>query len=70
MSAPTSKQDRDEWRRRAYARRILVNGRLVAPVAEERHGRATTYISHGCRCDLCRAAATRRVQEYRRKQKS
>lgn len=44
-------------RQRNYARRITVNGRLVAPVPVEQHGRLHTYQHHGCRCDLCASAA-------------
>lgn len=35
------------------ARRVLTNGRLVAPVPPERHGRYTTYRNWGCQCQPC-----------------
>ena len=30
-----------------------------------RHGQNTTYVSHGCRCDRCRAAHSRATAKYR-----
>jgi hypothetical protein len=38
---------------RSRARRIEVDGRLVAPVGDERHGKPSTYINEGCRCPPC-----------------
>lgn len=41
-----------------FARRVEVEGRLVAPVPAERHGRMTTYNNWGCRCVPCTEDAT------------
>lgn len=43
-------------RARRRAARVLIDGRLVAPIAAELHGRASTYANHGCHCDPCREA--------------
>lgn len=52
------KRARDRTRRERYfAQRHLVNGRLVAPVPEDQHGRRNTYSYYGCRCELCCMAA-------------
>lgn len=53
------------------ARRVLVDGRLVAPVPPEKHGKATTYGNWGCRCEPCTQANNagcyaRRVERRRR----
>lgn len=38
------------------ARRVLVDGRLVAPVPVERHGTQALYTNWGCRCLRCTTA--------------
>jgi hypothetical protein len=38
------------------ARRMLVDGMLIAPVPTEQHGRESTYKNHYCRCALCKEA--------------
>lgn len=51
-----------------YARRVLVGGVWVAPVAADRHGLAYTYNAWGCRCDPCKTAANaerRRLAQLR-----
>jgi len=51
-----------------YARRVLVDGVWVAPVAADRHGLAYTYNTWGCRCDRCKSAANaerRRLAQQR-----
>jgi len=48
------------------ALREEVDGRLVAPVPAELHGRLSTYNNRGCRCDPCRAAGS--AATARRKQ--
>lgn len=58
------------WLRKRYAERMLINGRLVAPLPAGRHGRMVTYVKHGCRCDLCRDVAARSRAAYRRKRQS
>lgn len=40
-------------RRGHYARRVVVDGRPVAPLPAERHGRLHTYQHYGCRCVVC-----------------
>jgi hypothetical protein len=40
-------------RLRRAARRVLVDGRLVAPVPAERHGRPSTYVNWRCQCLPC-----------------
>lgn len=42
--------------RKRMARRELIDGRLVAPVPAERHGKSVTYRNHGCRCVPCTVA--------------
>lgn len=54
-------------RRKRQARmavRILVDGRLTAPLPPERHGRPGTYSYHGCRCVPCTRANTGAVEEW------
>lgn len=45
-------------RRRAL--RVLVDGRLVAPLPAEKHGKVSTYVNHACRCVPCVAAGVER----------
>jgi hypothetical protein len=40
-----------------YARRLLIDGVWIAPVADDRHGLPYTYNSWGCRCEPCTDAA-------------
>jgi len=40
-------------RARNRARRVLVDGRLVAPLPEERHGTESTFNNWGCQCEPC-----------------
>jgi hypothetical protein len=42
-------------RERNRARRILVAGRLVAPLPTERHGTESTFNNWGCQCIPCTA---------------
>jgi hypothetical protein len=37
--------------------RVLVDGRLVAPVPDEQHGSVSTYNNWMCRCTACSDAA-------------
>lgn len=41
-------------KQQAFARRVLIDGVLVSPVG--RHGSASTYCNHGCRCRPCTTA--------------
>lgn len=64
----TAEQNRQNARRRAS--RVLVDGRLLAPLPPDRHGRWSTYANHGCQCDPCRAvgsAVNARNSERRRR---
>lgn len=49
--AHAEKQRGGTERRRAS--RVLVDGRLVAPLPAEKHGRWSTYVNYSCRCDPC-----------------
>jgi hypothetical protein len=44
------------YRATRKARRVLVNGRLVAPVPERMHGKPSTYTNWSCRCLRCSVA--------------
>jgi hypothetical protein len=50
-------------RRLRAAERVLVGGRLVAPV--EQHGSESTYNNWGCRCVRCTVAARESGRERR-----
>jgi hypothetical protein len=42
-----------------WARRVVVDGRLVAAhLPNERHGLPSTYTNHGCQCGPCTQANT------------
>lgn len=41
-----------------FPNRVLIDGRMVAPVPDEQHGSASTYNNHGCRCRPCERANT------------
>jgi hypothetical protein len=61
-----TRERRTAWR----ARRVLVHGRLVAPIPEPWHGKAWVYDDYGCRCERCeeakRAYGVRRHSTKRR----
>lgn len=57
-------------RARRRAARVLIDGRLVAPVPAEMHGRASTYANHGCHCDPCRAAGSESNAYYAARRRS
>jgi len=42
-----------EYTRRKMAQRVLIDGRLVAPVPAEMHGKHSTYRQYGCKCAPC-----------------
>jgi hypothetical protein len=44
------------YRETRKARRVLVNGRLVAPLPERKHGLASSYTNWSCRCIPCSVA--------------
>lgn len=59
---PLTREGHAEWRRRNRARRIDIDGRLVAAhLPPERHGTISASADHSCRCDTCRDAHTRRL---------
>jgi hypothetical protein len=45
--------------------RVLVDGRLVAPLPPDRHGKVGTYRYHGCRCVPCTVANAQALRDYR-----
>ena len=47
--------------------RVLVDGRLVAPVPVEQHGSQSTYNNWMCRCEPC-SVANRAVKRGQREQ--
>jgi len=54
------------WRKRQFADRVLVDGRLVAAhLPADFHGVLSTYTNHGCRCVQCTAANTVYMREHR-----
>lgn len=54
-----------EWAHRQLAQRELIDGRLVAPVWAELHGKQSTYTNHGCRCEPCTQANRDAQTHYR-----
>lgn len=54
-----------------YARSVQIEKSLSSPTtpAEWVHGNANTYSYRGCRCDLCRSAATKKVLKNRANRK-
>jgi len=67
----TAKREKIRGRVRKYRKgrldsRIVVDGRLVAPVPPEKHGRASTYTNWGCRCQPCTEAQTSTFEATRR----
>lgn len=51
------------YRDHRYDQRTLDDtGRLIAP-GPRRHGRNSTYIGHGCRCQPCTTAHTQAARE-------
>jgi hypothetical protein len=58
-----------ESQRRARQRAKAEGRSLKRPPLEpgdERHGTASAYMNHGCRCDQCRAGNADYMREYRR----
>jgi hypothetical protein len=47
--------------------RVEVDGRLVAPLPADRHGRPGTYNNWGCRCEPCTEAHRNRQRRDRAK---
>jgi hypothetical protein len=45
-----------EWREARLASREQVDGRWIAPLPDERHGKPGTYSNYGCRCRKCTRA--------------
>jgi hypothetical protein len=56
------------FREEKFAMREWVGGYLVAThLPPEKHGKQSTYVSYGCRCDDCTKAHREKAQEYRKK---
>lgn len=45
-------------RNQRTAQRVLIHGRLVAPLPPEKHGKYSTYVNWKCRCIPCTDANT------------
>jgi hypothetical protein len=43
----------EHFRKRNFARRVLVNGVPIAPLPDDRHGTCYTYNRYSCRCAAC-----------------
>lgn len=56
-----ARERRDRWR----AARVLINNRLVAPLAEPWHGKAWVYDDYCCRCWLCTQAKYEQLVAWR-----
>ncbi len=52
-------------RARNRAKRILVDGRLIAPLPADRHGTQSTFNNWGCQCDPCRTVNRNRQRADR-----
>lgn len=61
-----SHQSRREQRQ---AERVMVGGRLIAPLPDEYHGRPSTYAYHGCRCRDCVGAHREMIADLRRQRR-
>lgn len=55
------KARRDEWR----ARRVFIDGRLVAPIPEPWHGKSWVYDDYACRCQPCCTAKVEATNAWR-----
>ena len=53
------------WRARRATERVLIDGRLTAPVPPDMHGKASTYRNHACRCVPCKNANTANQRDKR-----
>ena len=59
------------FRKEKFALREEIDGVMVAThVPPENHGRDSTYVSHGCRCDECTEAHREKAREYRDRRKA
>lgn len=56
---------KETWRQERLAARVLVDGRLVAPLPPIHHGKHSTYVNHGCRCEKCGAANAAYCESWR-----
>jgi hypothetical protein len=50
------RQKNTKRRRDLRSQRIEIDGRLIAPVPTEMHGKPATYANHSCRCEACTIA--------------
>lgn len=56
-----------ELRQAKAKARVLIDGHLTAPVAEDRHGLNSTYVNWMCRCLPCTDAAIEASRDRRRR---
>lgn len=56
---------KETWRQERLAARVLVDGRLVAPLPPVHHGKHATYVNHGCRCLKCGEANAAYCESWR-----
>jgi hypothetical protein len=63
--AETRRVLRAEYRAERRARRVLVDGRWVAPVPAPYHGKVNTYREWSCRCVSCTEANANTWRAYR-----
>lgn len=73
MSSPSEKaadrQRRAKIRQQRRNQRTLIDGRLVAPLPTEFHGKTGTYNNHACRCQPCTDANRQRQRDAREREK-
>lgn len=50
-----------------FALRVLVDGRMVAPLPAHRHGSVNTYGNWGCRCEACTHAHAKACRDRQRR---
>lgn len=60
-----------EVRARRFAKRVLIEGRLVAAhLPHKSHGTVGAYTNHGCRCDTCTSAMLDHLEQRTQAKKS
>lgn len=59
-----------KFRDEKFALREEIDGVMVAThLPPEKHGKDTTYVSYGCRCDACSKAHREKAKEYRERKR-
>jgi hypothetical protein len=51
-------------------RRVLIDGRLVAPLPADRHGRVSTYSGWGCQCEPCKQVGAAKNAQARTRRRA